>query len=40
MTEPINLPEKVAELEAKIRQLEIAALYIVNLIVIVYLLFK
>ena len=40
MTEPVNLPEKVAELEIKVKQLEIAALYIVNLIVIVYLLFK
>jgi hypothetical protein len=38
MTEPPNLPEKVTELETKVRQLEIAALVILNLIMIVYLL--
>jgi hypothetical protein len=38
MTEPTNLPEKVTELETKVRRLEIAALVIVNLIMIVYLL--
>jgi hypothetical protein len=38
MTEPANLPQMVTELEAKVRQLEIAALVIVNLILIVYLL--
>jgi hypothetical protein len=40
MNKPANLPEKVTELETKVRQLEIAALVIVNLIVIVYLLFR
>ncbi len=38
MTEPTDLPEKVTELETKVRQLEIAALVILNLIMIVYLL--
>ena len=40
MNEPANLPQKVTELETKVRQLEIAALVIVNLILIVYLLFR
>jgi hypothetical protein len=38
MTEPANRPEKLTELEVKIRQLEIAALVILNFIMIVYLL--
>jgi hypothetical protein len=38
MTEPTDLPEKVTELETKVRQLEIAALVMLNLIMIVYLL--
>jgi hypothetical protein len=38
MTEPANLPQKLTELEVKIRQLEIAALIILNLIMAVYLL--
>jgi hypothetical protein len=38
MTEPADLPEKVSELEAKVRKLEIAALIILNLIMVVYLL--
>jgi len=38
MTEPTDLPKKVTELETKVRQLEIAALVILNLIMIVYLL--
>jgi hypothetical protein len=35
MTEPAKFPQKLTELEAKIRQLEIAALVILNLIMIV-----
>jgi hypothetical protein len=38
MIKPVNLPEKVTQLENKVRQLEIATLFILNLIMIVYLL--
>lgn len=38
MSEPANLAQKITELETKVRQLEIATLVILNLIMIVYLL--
>jgi hypothetical protein len=38
MSEPTDLAQKVAELETKVKQLQIAALVILNLIFVVYLL--
>ncbi len=40
MTEPKNLPEKITELEAKVKKLEIAAMVLAGLILIVYILSK
>jgi hypothetical protein len=38
MTETANVPRKVTELETRIKQLEIATLVILNLLMVVYLL--